>query len=111
MSQCNLVRWAAAKVNAAGAYIDKACFSGTPTKTRTGVYELTLEAALGVAECCPTVTPWYPASTASAPQTWGVAGLKSDGVTLVVNLFSNVGGVAMPTDSAFCVVVERFMPE
>jgi hypothetical protein len=104
------VFWAAAKVNRSGAYSNQCGFTGSPTKVSTGVFELTLEAALGVAECCPLVTPWYPASTASAPQTWGVAGLKDDGVTLVVNLFSNVGGVATPTDSAFCVVVDRFVP-
>jgi hypothetical protein len=100
-----------AKVNAAGAWIGEPIgFVGVPLKTGPGVYELTFGNALGVPECCPIVTPWYTPSSASAPMTWGNAGLKIDGITLVVNIFSDVAGVTTPTDGAFCLVVDRFMP-
>jgi len=99
------------KVNAAGAWIiDPTGFVGVPVNTGPGLYELTLENTLGVTECCPEVTPWYTPSSAAAPQSWGNAGLKADGVTLVVAMFLNVAGVATPTNGAFCVVVERFAP-
>jgi hypothetical protein len=105
------IQWAMGKVNAAGAWIGEPTgFVGVPLKTGTGVYELTLENSLGVPECCPNVTPWYTPSSAAAPQTWPNAGLKSDGVTIVVNTFTNVAGVSTPTDGSFCITVERFMP-
>jgi hypothetical protein len=106
-----LISWAAAKVAATGVFIGGSADRVlSVVATGVGVYEITLENALGVPECCPTVTPWYTPSSASAPMTWGNAGLKIDGITLVVNIFSDVAGVTTPTDGAFCLVVDRFMP-
>lgn len=107
------IDWATGKVDAAGAFIGGLSNQDrivAVTKTSTGVYELTLENALGVGECCPTVTPWYPASTSTPPQALWAAGLKADEVTLVVNLFEIVAGVVTPADTAFCVVVDRLSP-
>lgn len=104
------IEWAMGKVDAAGAWIhDPVAFSGVPVKTGVGVYELTLENAMGVLECVPTVTCWY-APPALAPLVSGSAGLKADGKTLVVNTFLTALGVPVPVDAAFCVVVDRFMP-
>jgi len=107
------IRWATGKVNAAGAFIGGLANQDRITavaKTSTGVYELTLENALGVGECCPTVTPWYPASSGTPPQALWSAGLKADEVTLVVNLFEVIAGVVIPADTDFCVVVDRLSP-
>jgi hypothetical protein len=102
-----LTNWASAKVNAAGAFIDQDGGFVSVAKVSTGVYELVLARALGVAECCPWVTPWYKASTDPVPKLVPAVGLKSDGVTVVVNLFDPL---FLVSDGAFCVVVSRFEP-
>lgn len=102
-------KWAAAKVDAAGAWIiDPDAFVGAPVKTGPGVYELTLQSAMGVSECGPEVTPTY-LDPAAVPGSWANACLKADGITVVVNIFTSVGGVTTPTDGAFSVVIWRFM--
>jgi hypothetical protein len=105
-----LISWAAAKVSGAGAFIGSPDRATGVIATGVGVYEITLENALGVGECCPTVTPWYTPDSVASPQTYPNAGLKGDGVTIVVNIFSMVAGVPTPTNGAFCLVVDRFMP-
>ena len=99
--------WASAKVNIAGVFIDQDGGFISVVKTSTGVFTLVLANAIGVTECCPIVTEWYGVGGTPMKIT-SAANLGADGVTLTVNLFDNITGVA--ADAAFCVVVSRFMP-
>jgi hypothetical protein len=104
-----LSEWAAAKVNAAGAFIDQSGDFESISKTGSGTYALVLKNALGVAECCPVASSWYKPSTDPVPTTIPVAcGLSADGVTVVVNIVAVATGLA--TDGAFCVFISRFDP-
>jgi hypothetical protein len=100
--------WASCKVNGTtGTFIGGSTDQVVSVaKISTGVYELTLLNSLGVAECCPLVTPWY-APPAVPPIVKANAGLKADGSVLVVNITDDAGA---PADANFCCVIQRFSP-
>lgn len=104
-----LEHWAAAKIAADGTIIAADEGIEPPlltTKVSTGVYELTLVNELGMSEACPEVTPWYTGVT--VPSVMTAATVSPDGKKLTVNI--TAGDPAVPVDSAFCVVLQRFSP-
>jgi len=74
-------------------------------RTSLGIYEVELLNAMGVEECCATVTASY-APPAVAVLAVSAAGLRADGITVEIQL--TVAGLKVDCD--FCLVVERFAP-
>lgn len=104
-----LEHWAAAKIRADGTVIASDDGIELPlltTQLSTGVYELTLVNELGVSEACPEVTPWY--TGGSPPSVMTAATVSPDGKKLTISI--TAGSPPTPTDSAFCVVLQRFSP-